>query len=587
MFSLFKKLNKKDYLLILFSVILIVLQVFLDLKIPDYMAEITRLVETEGSLLKDVLINGGYMLLCALGSLVFAVIVGYISSLIASDFSRNIRKELYEKVINFSTGEIRKFKTGSLITRATNDVTNVEMYIAMGMQLMIKSPIMAFCAVGKILNKGWQWSLLTFIAVVLIMLTISLLMMIVLPKFKIVQKLIDNITEQTRENINGIRVVRAFNAEKYQEDKFDKTNTKLANLQTFNQRTMSIMMPFVSMIMYGLTLSIYFVGALLIDKAMMSEKLTLFGNMIVFSSYAMQVIMSFVMLVMIFVMYPRASISAKRINEVLSEKETIHNGSLIKNPNKEKGTIEFKNVSFKYPDAMEPMLKDISFKVTEGETLAIVGLTGCGKTTLIQLIPRLFDATEGEVLINGVNVKEYDLDYLHNLIGYVPQKAVMFNGTVKDNVAYGESSKRKTNEKIKEAIEVAQADDFVSKMDKGVDSHIAQGGTNISGGQKQRLAIARAIAKDPEIYIFDDSFSALDFKTDFTLRKELKKYTGNATNIIVAQRIGTVMHADKIIVLDKGVQVGTGTHEELLKTCKEYKEIALSQITEEELSNEK
>ena len=585
MLKLLKKLKKKDWGLILVCIIFIVGQVWLDLKIPDYMSEITRLVETEGSLMIDILKNGGLMVLCALGSLLSAVIVGFIVSHISASFSKVVRKDIFSKVEEFSLGEVKKFSTSSLITRATNDVTQVQMLLAMGMQLLIKSPIMAVWAIMKILNKGWQWSLLTAFAVILLITTILILMAIVLPRFKIVQKLIDNINGIMRENLNGIRVVRAFNAEEYQEVKFAQANDDLTNNQLFNQRTMQIMSPMMNIVMYGLTLGIYFIGAYLLDAALMSEKLTIFGNMVVFSSYAMQVVMSFVMLVMIFIMYPRAAVSAKRINEVLDSELSIIDGDMTDSKNGLKGTVEFKNVTFKYPDAENAMLQDISFKVNKGETLAIIGSTGCGKTTLIQLIPRLFDATSGEILVNGINVKDYKLDYLHNLIGYVPQKAVMFSGSINYNVSFGESKKEVTEEKVKEAIKVAQGKDFVEKMEDKYQSHIAQGGTNVSGGQKQRLAIARAIARDPEIYIFDDSFSALDYKTDSILRKELKKYTKDATNIIVAQRIGTIINADKIIVLDNGSCVGVGTHKELLKNCEVYKEIALSQLSKEELEN--
>ncbi len=585
MLKLLKKMNKKEWGFVFICITFIVVQVWLDLKIPDYMSEITQLVETEGSKMADILQNGGLMLICALGSLISAIIVGYFASLIAANFSKKVRKDVFEKVENFSTGEVRKFSTSSLITRATNDVTQVQMLISMGLQLLIKAPIMAIWAITKILNKGWQWSLLTAIAVVILMTTIIILMIIVLPRFKRVQKLIDNINGITRENLTGIRVVHAFNAEEYQENKFSKANDELTNNQLFNQKTMQIMSPMMNLVMYGLTLGIYFIGAYLIDAALMSEKITIFGNMVVFSSYAMQVIMSFVMLVMIFIMYPRAAVSAKRINEVLDEEIAIKDGDIEKGLSNEIGSIEFKNVSFQYPDAESPMLKDISFKVNKGETLAIIGSTGCGKTTLIQLIPRMFDVTSGEIYVDGINVKEYKLSHLHDIIGYVPQKAVMFSGSINYNVSFGESKKAITEEKIKEAIEVAQGKEFVEKMSEKYESHIAQGGSNVSGGQKQRLAIARAIARDPEIYIFDDSFSALDYKTDAILRKCLKKYTKDATSIIVAQRIGTIINADKIIVLENGICVGMGTHQELLKNCQVYQEIALSQLSKEELEN--
>ena len=585
MLKLLKNLTKKEWIYAIFCVILIVGQVWLELKIPDYMSEITVLVQTEGSKMSDIILNGGYMILCALGSLVFAVGAGYFAAYIASEFSRNTRKQIFDKVQNLDTEEVKNFQTSSLITRTTNDVTQIEMLIAMGLQLLVKAPITAIWAITKILNKGWQWSAVTGVAVLILLGVITALMIIVVPRFKIVQKLIDKINGIARENLTGIRVVRAFNAEKYQENKFDEVNDKLTNLQLFNQKKFAIMMPVMYLIMYGLTLSIYFIGAGLIQNSVLADKITLFGNMIVFSSYAMQVIMSFLMLAMIFMMIPRAGVSARRINEVLDTKQNIVPGT-FDGETKEKGTVEFKNVSFKYPDADEYVLENISFKVNQGETIAFIGSTGSGKSTLINLVPRFYDATEGEVLIDGVNVKDYKPEALNNKLGYVPQKAVMFAGTVNYNISYGDNGKGKANEtKIKEAAEVAQASEFIEKMDDKYETHIAQGGTNVSGGQKQRLAIARAIARDPEIYIFDDSFSALDYKTDAVLRKELKNYTKNATSLIVAQRIGTIMNADKIVVLDSGKCVGMGTHKELLKTCDVYKEIALSQLSKEELEN--
>jgi len=586
MIKLLKNLTARDWILALISFVLIVIQVWLDLKMPDYMSEITVLVQTEGSEMKDILLNGGGMLLCAFGSLISAIIVGYLVSIIAADFSRKVRKKLFTKVQKLGLGEVKNFQTSSLITRTTNDITQVEMLIAMGLQLLVKAPITAVWAITKILNKSWEWSALTGIAVLILLTTIGIIVIIVMPRFKIVQKLTDKLNGVTRENITGIRVVRAFNAEKYEEEKFNKVNTKLTNTQLFNQKTFAILIPIMYLVMYFLTLSIYFVGAYLIKDSLMADKLNLFGDMIVFSSYAMQVIMSFLMLAMIFMVLPRASVSAKRINEVLDTKETIKNGTLKENKTNETGTVEFKNVSFKYPDAEEYLLKNINFKVNKGETVAFIGSTGSGKSTLINLVPRFYDVTEGEILVDGVNIKEYDENYLHNKIGYVPQKAVLFNGDINYNVAYGENGKGKINEeKIKEAIKVAQGEEFVLKMDNSYKTNISSGGTNISGGQKQRLAIARAIARDPEIYIFDDSFSALDYKTDATLRKELKEYTKDATSLIVAQRIGTIMNADKIVVLDQGECVGIGTHKELLKNCEVYRQIALSQLSKEELEN--
>ena len=584
MLKLFKNFTKKDWLFILIALVLIFTQVWLELKMPDYMSEITQLVQTEGSEMKDILINGGYMLACAFGSLVAAVVTGYITSKISSNFSKNIRKKIFTKVENLAMQEVKQFSTNSLITRTTNDVTQIEMLIAMGMQLLIKAPITAIWAVTKILNKSWQWSTITAIAVAVLMTAIAILMVIVLPRFRRVQKLIDKLNGVTRENLTGIRVVRAFNAEQYQEDKFNVANNNLTNQQLFNQSVFSIMQPLMYLIMNSVTLAIYFVGAMLIKEAGIVDKIVLFGNMVVFSSYAMQVIMSFLMLAFIFMMLPRAQVSANRINEVLDTQISIKDGKINSKTTDEVGTVEFKNVSFKYPDADEYLLKDISFKANKGDIVAFIGSTGSGKSTLINLVPRFYDATEGEVLVDGINVKEYTQEYLHNKIGYVPQKAVMFNGTVSSNVAYGDNGKEKaTEEQIKKAVEVAQGKEFVEKMDDKYESHIAQGGTNVSGGQKQRLAIARAIARNPEIYIFDDSFSALDYKTDSVLRKELKKYTKDATSLIVAQRIGTIMNADQIIVLDNGVVVGKGTHKELLKNCEVYKQIALSQLSEKEL----
>lgn len=586
MFKIFKNFTKKDVFLIFICILLIVFQVWLDLKLPDYMTAITKLVQTEGSKVTDVLKQGGYMLLCAFGSLASAIFVGYLASMISATFSKNLRKKLFENVESFGMEEIKRFSTSSLITRTTNDITNVQMFISMGLQMLIKAPITAAWAIFKILNKSWQWSAVTGGAVIILIITVVILMITVLPKFKIVQKLIDNINSLTRENLTGIRVVRAFNAEKYQENKFELGNDKLTKTQLFNQRTMSIMAPIMYMVMNVLTLSIYMIGAVLINNASMVNKIGLFSDMVVFSSYAMQVIMAFLMLAMIFIMYPRAAVSAERINEVIETESNIKDGNIVKE-NKIKGEVEFKNVSFKYPDSEEYMIKNISFKANKGETIAFIGSTGSGKSTLINLIPRFYDVTDGEILVDGINVKDYSLELLHSKIGYVPQKAVMFNGTINYNVSYGKGENKKIDEnKIKEAIEIAQGKEFVERMPDKYESNISQGGTNISGGQKQRLAIARAIARDPEIYIFDDSFSALDYKTDYLLRKELKEYTKDATNLIVAQRIGTIMNADKIIVLENGKCVGMGTHKELLKDNDVYREIAYSQLSKEELENE-
>ena len=586
MFELFKNFSKKDIFYIILCILFIVVQVWLDLKLPDYMSEITVLVQSEDSTLNDILIQGLYMLGCAFGSLISAVIVGYFSSMIAADFSLDLRKKIFRRVEDFGTEEIKKFSTSSLITRTTNDVTQVEMLIAMGLQMLIKAPIMAVWAISKIVNKSIEWSLLTGGCVVVLLFTIGLLMIIVMPRFQIVQKLIDKINGVTRENLTGIRVIRAFNAENYQKKRFEDVNNELTKTQLFNQRCFAILNPVMNIVMQFLTLGIYFIGAHLIAAAGMVQKITLFSNMVVFSSYGMQVIMSFLMLAMIFMMWPRAQVSARRINEIFDQDISIKDGTFLGNDTKEVGTVEFKNVSFKYPDADDYLLKNISFKANKGDVVAFIGSTGSGKSSLINLVPRFYDATDGEVLVDGVNVKDYTQEALHNKIGYVPQKAVMFTGTVAQNVAYGDNGRSKpTLEKIKKAIEVSQGSEFVSKMEGEYDAHIARGGTNVSGGQKQRLAIARAIARNPEIYIFDDSFSALDYKTDSVLRKELKKYTNSATSLIVAQRIGTIINADKIVVLDKGECVGIGTHKELLKNCEVYKEIALSQLSKEELDN--
>ena len=586
MLKLLKNFRKKEWGLTFICLILVFVQVWLELKMPDYMSEITILVQSEGSQMGEILKNGGFMLACALGSLLSAIVTGYIASGISSTFSMNLRKKIFDKVENLAMQEVKQFSTSSLITRTTNDITQIEMLIAMGLQLLLKAPITAIWAITKILNKSWQWSAITAVGVAILLSVIAVLVVIVMPKFKIVQKLIDKINEVTRENLTGIRVVRAFNAEKYQMDKFENVNTKLTNQQLFNQKVFSVLSPVMYLVMYGITLAIYFAGAYLIKDALMVDKLSLFGDMVVFSSYAMQVIMSFLMLAMIFMMLPRAQVSANRVNEVLETEISIKDGNINTDTTGNKGTVEFKNVSFKYPDADEYLLKNISFKAEKGETVAFIGSTGSGKSTLINLVPRFYDATEGEVLVDGINVKDYTQEFLHNKLGYVSQKAVIFDDTVKNNISYGDNGKEKiTEDKIKEAIEVAQGKEFVEKMDDKYDTHLAAGGTNVSGGQKQRLSIARAIARNPEIYIFDDSFSALDYKTDSILRKELKKYTNDSTILIVAQRIGTIMNADKIIVLDNGECVGIGTHKELLKNCEVYNQIALSQLSKEELEN--
>lgn len=583
MIKLLKNLRKKEIFLILISCVFIFISVDLELKMPDYMATITKLVQTEGSKMKDIVTNGGYMLLCALGSLICSIVVGFLISYIASKFSMNIRSKLFNTVEDLDMEEIKEFSPSSLITRTTNDVSQIEMLLGMGLQLLIKAPITAVWAVTKILNKNMSWSIITAVSLAILLVTLIIISLIVVPKFKIVQKLIDKLNNVTRENLTGIRVVRAFNAENYQENKFNEVNTSLTKQQMFNQKTFAIMSPMMYLVMYFLTLSIYYVGAYLINDASFPSKIGLFGDMIVFSSYAMQVIMSFLMLAMIFMMLPRAQVSAKRINEVLDKKVKLKEGNITSS--KETGTITFKNVSFKYPKAEEYVLKDISFDIKKGETVAFIGSTGSGKSTLINLIPRFYDVTEGEILVDNINVKDYKEEVLNDKIGYIPQKAVIFSGTINSNIGFGKVNGKKVSlKKIKESANVAQASEFIEKLDNKYNSLVARSGTNLSGGQKQRIAIARAIARNPEIYIFDDSFSALDYKTDYTLRKELKKYTKSATILIVAQRIGTIINADKIIVLDNGNCVGIGTHKELLKTCDVYKEIALSQLKEDELN---
>ena len=585
MIKLLKNLRKREIIYALICITLVASHVWLELRIPDYMSGITRLVQTEGSKMSEILEQGGMMILCAFISLVCNIVTGFFAARVASGFSATLRKKIFEKVENMGTQEVKKFSTSSLITRTTNDVMQVEMLIGMGLHGMVKAPVMAVSAIFKILNKGFEWSILTACCVSVLMSVVATLMIIVLPRFEKVQKLIDRINSVTRENLSGIRVIRAFNAEKYQTNKFKEVNDNLTSMQLFNQRCFAVLNPVMTLVHHALVLGIYIIGAILITNAGMSDKVTLFSNMVVFSSYGMHVIMSFLVLSFIFMMIPRAEISAKRINEVLDEEISVVEGTFNGKTEKQ-GTVEFRNVSFKYPDADEYVLKDISFKVNKGETIAFIGSTGSGKSTLINLVPRFYDVTEGEVLVDGVNVKEYTTEALNNKLGYVPQKAVMFTGTVEENVSYGDNGKGKIKlDKVKEAIKVAQGKDFVEKMEDNYQAHIARGGTNVSGGQKQRLAIARAIARDPEIYIFDDSFSALDYKTDATLRKELKKYTKDATSMIVAQRIGTIIHADKIVVLDEGECVGIGTHKELLKTCEVYKEIALSQLSEEELKD--
>ena len=584
MIKLLKNLPKRNWLMMLFTIGFVVLQVWLDLTIPDYMADITALVQTDGSKMADIMAAGGKMLLCAFGSLAATVVVAIISSRIASDFSAVLRAKLFNKVQGFSMEEIGRFSTASLITRSTNDVTQVQMFVTMGFQVLIKAPILAIWAVCKISAKSWQWTFSTGVAVAVLLIIVGLCVSIALPKFKKLQELTDDINRVTRENITGINVVRAYNAEKYQESKFETANNNLTKTQLFTSRTMSFMMPGIQLIMSGLPLAIYWIGAYLINKADMMSKITLFSDMVTFSSYAMQIVMAFMMMVMVFIILPRASVAAKRINEVLDTEATIEDGDKDIKDSGIRGEIEFKNVNFKYSDAEDYVLSDISFSVKKGETLAIIGATGCGKSTVINLIPRFYDVTEGEVLVDGVNVKDYKQKELRNKIGYVSQKATLFGGTVKSNIAYGDNGKDGFMESdIVDSVYVAQASEFVEKMGEGYDSYIAQGGGNLSGGQKQRLSIARAVCRHPEIFIFDDSFSALDYRTDRALRSALKKECADATKIIVAQRIGTIRDADKIIVLENGTIAGMGKHDELMKNCEVYRQIAYSQLSKEEL----
>ena len=582
MFKVLKNLNKKDYLIIILCFIFIVLQVYLDLRVPEYMSTITKLIEMSNTKIISIIKEGIGMLICTFLSLLSMILVGYLTSYLSSDFSYNIRKKIFKKVNDFGISEIKKFKTSSLITRTTNDVTQIEMFLSMGLQLLIKSPIMAIWAISKIINKSISWSILTLICVIILLATVITLFIIVFPKFERVQKLIDKVNNTIEENLIGIRVVRAFNAEDFTLNKFDKINDTLTDTQTFIGKSFAILSPMMNFVMHGLTIGIYIIGAVIINKALLSEKITLFSDMVVFSSYGMQVIASFLMLAVVFMLTPRANVSIKRIMEILDSDISIKDNKNKKS--KEIGTIEFKNVSFKHPDSNEYLLKDISFKVSSGETIAFIGSTGSGKSTLINLIPRFYDVTDGEVLVDGVNIRDYKLSELRKKIGYISQKAIMFNGSVKYNVTFG-SDKKIDTKRLRDALKVSEAMGFVNKMDKKEDSIISSGGTNISGGQKQRLSIARAIYKNPEIYIFDDSFSALDYKTDLKIREGLKKYTKNATNLIVAQRIGTIINADKIVVLDNGICVGIGTHKTLLKNNKVYKEIAYSQLSKEELEN--
>ena len=585
MVKLLKKLTWKDFILAAVAFVFIIVQVWLSLTMPDYMSEITKLVQTKGSKMNDILIAGGKMLACALGSLLAAVCTSICASKISSNFSANLRGQVFHKVQSFSMEEIGNFSTASLITRSTNDITQVQMLIVMGLEVLLKAPIMAVWALCKISTKNWQWTASTGVAVVVLLSFVGVCVAVALPKFKKLQSLTDNLNRVTRENLTGLNVVRAYNAEGYQQKKFNDANDELTKTQLFANRTMGTMMPGIQMVMNGLMLAIYWIGAYLISNAQMFDKLTIFSDMIVFTQYAMQVVMSFMMLVMIFVLLPRASVSAKRINEVLDMPLSIKDGTKENGIDGKKGEVEFRNVSFCYPDAEKDVIEDISFTAHKGETIAFIGSTGCGKSTVINMIPRFYDATKGEVLVDGVNVKEYTQKALRNKIGYVSQKAVLFTGSIKSNVAYGDNgTKDFTDDDVKHAIETAQAKEFVDKTEGGIDAFVAQGGSNFSGGQKQRLSIARAICRHPEILIFDDSFSALDYKTDRVLRDTLRKTCADATRFIVAQRIGTIRDADKIIVLDDGKIAGMGKHNELMETCEVYRQIAYSQLSKEELA---
>ncbi|AIW39985.1 MULTISPECIES: ABC transporter ATP-binding protein [Paenibacillus] len=584
MLKIFKYLKKNEWMLVVCSLAFIVVQVWLDLKLPDYMAEITTKLQTEGTPVSELLIPGSYMLFCAVGSMIASIIVGYFAAKVAAGLAMRLRAMVFDKTLSFSMEEMNNFSTASLITRSTNDVTQIQTVVALGLQVIIKAPILAVWAIVKIADKNWQWTASTGAAVAALILMLSVIVVFALPSFQRIQRLTDNLNRVTREHLIGLRVVRAYNADQYQQEKFEQANVELTNTNLFANRLMTMIGPGMTFIMSGLSVSIYWIGAYLINGAAVPDRITLFSNMVVFSSYAMQVVMAFMMVSMIFILMPRASISAKRIMEVLNTESSIVNGHETTGEESVMGQVEFRNVSFKYPDAEEAVLRNISFTAKRGETVAFIGATGSGKTSVINLIPRFYDVTEGEVLVDGVNVRNYNQQALHNKIGYVPQRAVLFNGTVVSNVSYGDNGRAGASEKlVKEAVGIAQGTEFVEKMDGQYQGRISQGGANVSGGQKQRLSIARAIYRQPEIYIFDDSFSALDYRTDRILRSALKKETGHATTLIVGQRIGTIKDADRIIVLDQGEIVGSGTHEELMTNCSTYQEIAYSQLSKEEL----
>ncbi len=584
MLKLLKYLTKGDWGLAVLALGFIVAQVWLDLTMPDYMSEITTLVQTEGSAMSDILIAGGKMLACALGSFAASIVAAVCAARIAANFAATLREKLFDQVQSFSMAEIGKFSTASLITRSTNDVMQVQMLIVMGLQVLLKAPIMAVWAIFKIAGKSWQWTMSTGVAVAVLLLIVVVCIIVAMPKFRQLQKLTDDINRVTRENLTGLNVIRAYNAEGYQEEKFEDANQRLTKTQLFANRTMAFLMPSIQMVMSGLTLAVYWIGAYLVENAQMADKLPIFSDMIVFSQYAMQVVMAFMMLVMIFIILPRASVAAKRILEVLNTHSSIQDGSVTQSKPGMKGEIEFRNVSFRYPDADGDVLQNITFTAHQGETVALIGATGCGKSTVINLIPRFYDATQGQVLVDGVDVREYNQHALRDKIGYVSQKSILFSGTVASNVAYGDNGKPSSEEEVAQAVRTAQAEEFVLKMPEKYDGYIAPGGSNLSGGQKQRLSIARAVCRHPEIFIFDDSFSALDYKTDRTLRETLQKECGDSTRIIVAQRIGTIRDADKIIVLEEGKIAGMGKHDQLMASCPVYQQIALSQLSKEELA---
>ncbi|AHM66087.1 multidrug ABC transporter ATP-binding protein [Paenibacillus polymyxa] len=584
MLKIFKYLKKNEWMFVLCSLAFIVVQVWLDLKLPDYMAEITTKLQTAGTPMSELLIPGIYMLLCAVGSMIASIIVGFFAAKVAAGLAMRLRAMVFDKALSFSMEEMNSFSTASLITRSTNDVTQIQTVVALGLQVIIKAPILAVWAIAKIADKNWQWTASTGVAVAVLILMLSVIVIFALPSFQKIQRLTDNLNRVTREHLTGLRVVRAYNADQYQEEKFGQANTELMNTNLFANRLMTMVGPGMTFIMSGLSVSIYWIGAYLINGTAVPDRISLFSNMVVFSSYAVQVVMAFMMVSMIFFLMPRASISAKRIMEVLNTESRIIDGHETAGEEGVMGQVEFRNVSFKYPDAEEPVLRNISFTAKQGETVAFIGATGSGKTSVINLISRFYDVTEGEVLVDGVNVRNYKQQTLHNKIGYVPQRAVLFSGTVASNVSYGDNGRAEASEKlVKTAVGIAQGTEFVEKMDGQYQGRISQGGANVSGGQKQRLSIARAIYRQPEIYIFDDSFSALDYRTDRILRSALKQETGHATTLIVAQRIGTIKDADRIIVLDQGEIVGNGTHEELMANCSTYQEIAYSQLSKEEL----